>query len=697
MLTPASVAVIGASDDPTRIGGRPVAYMLRAGFPGPIWPVNPNRGAVQGLTAYPSIADVPDAPDACVIAVPAALVPETLEACADRGAKAAVILSSGFAEAGAEGEAAQSRIRAVVSERGIRVLGPNTLGLFNSRAKWMGTFASTILHGIPEPGPIGIASQSGAVGSELFALLRRRGLHTGIWITTGNEVDVDLADAVAYLAEDPDTRIIVVYAEGVRDGPAMRRALARASERQKPVLFLKSGRSEVGAAAVTSHTAALAGSDRIYEALFRQLGAVRVANAEELVDAAYAAALAPLPAGRNLLILTISGGAGVQMADAAADLGLSVPPPPPEAQAKLKALLPFAGIRNPVDTTAQVFNDISLIDRYLGILLEGGDYDAVALFLTSVAASEDVAPRLVAELARARARFPSVPLVVSLAAPSELTAPFTDAGYALFEEPTRAVRALSFLCRLSESRARTVGSPAVAVPPRAVRLANRTPDEDVAMRVLESWGVPCVERRLARSEEEAACAAAELGGRVALKIVSPDIVHKTDVGGVLLNVEGDGPVREGFRTLTARAASRRPDAALGGVLVARMVDDGEDAVVGVVMDPTFGPAVMVGLGGVLVEVLDDVAFRLAPFDANEALRMIAELKGARLFQAFRGRPELDVEALADLLAKMSALAEVEADALSSVDLNPVRVLPKGRGVVVLDAVIVPAASRSETA
>jgi len=696
LLAPESVAVIGASDDPTRIGGRPVAYMLRAGFPGPIWPVNPNRETVQGLRAYPSIHEVPGAPDACIIAVPAALVPQTLEACADRGARAAVILSSGFAEAGEDGKAAQSRIRDIARERGIRVLGPNTLGLFNSHVKWIGTFASTILHGTPKAGPIGIASQSGAVGSELFALLRRRGLDTGIWVTTGNEADVDLADAVAYLADDPDTRIIVVYAEGVRNGPAMRRALARASERHKPVLFLKSGRSEVGAVAVTSHTAALAGSDRIYDALFRQLGAVRVGNAEELVDAAYAAALAPLPAGRRLLILTISGGAGVQMADAAADLGLVVPPPSPEAQEKLKELLPFAGVRNPVDTTAQVFNDISLIDRYLSILLDDGDYDAVALFLTAVAASEDVALRLVAELSRARTRFPHVPLVISLAAPAELTAPFTNARYALFEEPTRAVRALAFLCRLSESLGREVVSPTVEAPPDAVRVTGGAPTEDAAMRVLESWGVRCVNRRLARSEDEAVRAADELGGRVALKIVSPDIVHKTDVGGVLLDLEGDGPIREGFRTLTERATSLRPDAEVEGVLVTSMVDEGEDAVVGVVKDPTFGPAVMVGLGGVLVEVLDDVAFRLAPFDEDEARRMIADVKGARLFRAFRGRPDLDVDALAALLSRVSVLAaaEAEAGALSSIDLNPVRVLPKGQGVVVLDAVIVPEPSPS---
>jgi acyl-CoA synthetase (NDP forming) len=692
LIAPKSVAVIGASDDPTRIGGRPVSYMLRAGFAGPIWPVNPNRDTVQGLPAYASISDVPEAPDVCIIAVAAPLVAEALEACADRAAKAAVILSSGFAEAGEDGKVAQSRIADIARDRGLRVLGPNTLGLFNAHTGWMGTFASTVLLGTPKPGPIGVASQSGAVGSELFHLLRRRGVDTGIWITTGNEVDVDLADAVSYLADDAATEVIAVYAEGVRDGPAMRAALIRAHAAGKPVIFLKSGRSPVGAAAVQSHTAALAGSDRIYGALLEQFGAVRVGTAEELVDAAYAAALQPLPRGRRLLILTISGGAGVQMADAAADLALPVLPPSVQVQERLTALVPFAGVRNPVDTTAQVFNDIGLIGQYLRILLEAGAYDALTLFLTSVAASESVARPLVAELDQALATFQDIPLILSLSAPPELTTPYTDAGYPVFEEPTRAVRAISLLSRLSESLARKLELPGVEVPTDAIRVPDRTLSEHGAMELLESWGVPCVNRRLVRSEDEAVRAAGALGGRIALQSVSPAILHKTEVGGGMLAVNGEDAVRSGYRTLLERVGARRPDAEIEGVLVAEMVEDGVDAVVGVVMDPTFGPAVMVGLGGVLVEVLDDVAFRLAPFGVAEAHRMIAALKGARLFGAFRGRPDMDVDALAALLSRLSMFAAAERGAVSSIDMNPVRVLPKGRGVMVLDAVIVPNSS-----
>jgi acyl-CoA synthetase (NDP forming) len=495
LLDPRSVAIIGASDDPTRIGGRPVSYLVRAGYAGSIWPVNPNRETVQGLRAYRSVSDLPEAPDACIVAVAAPLVVETIEACAARGVRSAIILSSGFAEAGEEGKAAQARITRVARDSGMRIVGPNTLGVFNARTKWMGTFASTILYGTPEAGPISIASQSGAVGSELFNLLRRRGLGTGVWVTTGNEADVSLADAVAYLATDPETRTIVVYAEGVRNGPAMREALTRASEAGKPVIFLKSGRSPVGAAAVEAHTAADAGSDAVYEGVFRQLGVVRVSNAEELVDAAYIATRAPLPAGRNLLVLTISGGAGVQMADAAEDLGLGVPSPSETAQEQLRALLPFAGVRNPVDVTAQVFNDMGLIGKYLRVLLEDGRYDAVALFLTSVAAPESVSGPLIAELHHAMSAFPGVPLVISLAAPAELVSSYTDAGYALFEEPTRAVRALSMLSRISESAGRTVRAPSVDVPRGAIRMENQGALEgDAAVKLLGSWGIDTADR-----------------------------------------------------------------------------------------------------------------------------------------------------------------------------------------------------------
>lgn len=631
LLAPKSVAVIGASDHPDRIGGRPVSYMLEAGFSGRIYPVNPNRETVQGLPAYPSIRDVPEAPDACVVAVPAAIVPETLEDCAERGVRSVVVFSAGFAEAGEVGRSTQDRIAQIAEHTGMRVVGPNCLGVFNARTRWIGTFASPIRRSLPVPGPFSIASQSGAVGSEILSLLRQKRLETGIWITTGNEADVDMADAIGYLVSDPDTKIIVAYAEGVRHGRKLRTALEWAAEADKPVIFMKTGRSKAGAAAVQAHTAALAGSERVYQALFRQLGVIEVRTFEELADAAYIASFPQRPTGRRLAIVSISGGVGVQMVDAATDLGLEVPELPADVQAELKALVPFASPRNPVDVTAQVFNDFSLVGRNLRIILREGDFDVATLYLTSVVAFEETSRELIAELDQVMADFPDVPLLVSLSAPPKITRLYENAGYPVFQDPTRAVKAAAVLGRIAEVRGRSVAAPPTRIHLGAIRLADLAVQargqertalaEHEAMEVLTSWAIPCVSGRPTHSE----------------------------------------------------ATTPETEAAA------------EEVAVGVWHDPTFGPVVSVGLGGVLAEVLDDAAVRLAPFGPDEAHRMISELAGARLLQGFRERPASDVPALAKLLADLSMFAAVENGAFERLDLNPIRVLPRGLGVVVLGA------------
>ncbi len=693
LIAPRSIAVVGASDDPTRIGGRPLGYMLRAGYAGPLWPVNPRRETVQGLPAFAGVADLPEGPDAAIVAVPAATVADTLEALADKGTKAAVVFSSGFAEMGEEGRALQNRISAIARGARIRVLGPNCLGIFNARCDWLATFSSSVDHLLPKPGPVSIASQSGAYGSHVFHLMRQRGVETGIWITTGNEADVDIADAIAYLAADPETKVIVAYAEGIRDGDATRAALSAAADAGKPVIFQKVGRSAVGAAAAASHTAALAGSDRVYDALFEQYGVLRVDTTDQMIDAAYIASRGSFPDGNALGIITISGGVGVQMADAAADFGLEVPAMPESTQQTLKELLPFAAVRNPVDITAQAFNDLSLITTNMRLMLEEGGYDVVVAFFTMIAASRYIADDLIETLRDTRARFPDKTIILSLIAPPEIVRHYEEGGYPVFEDPTRAVAAAQMLTRFGKFFARA-GAATMPAPPSGARPVPSEPlSERAAGELMACWGLPFVDHRLATSAHEAERAARDLGGAVVLKIASPDIGHKTDVGGVMVNVRADAAAAT-YDGLIGRVSAARPDATIEGVIVAAMAPDGVDAVVGVQNDSTFGPVVMVGLGGILVEVLEDVAFRLAPFGIDEARRMIAELRGARIFEGVRGAPASDVDALADLLARVSVFAAAEAERIESVDLNPVRVLPRGQsynggGVVVLDALIIP--------
>jgi acetate---CoA ligase (ADP-forming) len=689
IVDPRSVAIVGASNDPRRIGGRPLSYMLRAGYGGSIWPVNPTRSEVQGLPAFGSILDVPEAPDACIIAVESAKVASTLEACAERGVRGAVVFSSGFAEIGPEGRVCQDRMLEVARRAGIRLLGPNCLGVFNARSNWIATFSSPVQFELPRPGPVSIASQSGAVGSHIFELVRARGVQTGIWITTGNEADVDLADCIAYLARDEETRVIVAYAEGIRDGSAMRAALEEAALACKPVIFMKVGRSAVGAEAAASHTAALAGSDRMYDALFAQYGVLRVHTTDQLVDAAYAASRAIFPSGNRLGILTISGGVGVLMADAAEDLGLEVPPLPEEGQAMLKALVPYAAVRNPVDITAQAFNDLSLITANLEVMIESGSYDVVVAFFTMLAATAEVAVDLGRAFGGIRRRFPNVPVILSLITPPEVARLYEEGGFLVYQDPSRAVAAARVLTRFGRSFERGEAEPPPPVPDQALRIPQGPMSEGEAMNVLSSWGVDFPRRRVARSADEAAAAARELGKEVVLKVSSPDILHKTEVRGVLLGIRGEAQAREGFHLLMQRVREHRPSARIDGVLVAERIADGVEMVVGVVKDPVFGPAVMIGIGGVFVELLEDVVFRLAPFGIDEARQMIGELRFARVLDGFRGAPAADVDALATLLARVSVLATAEAERLDSLDLNPVRVLPNGRGVVALDAAIVP--------
>ncbi|MCH8998334.1 MAG: acetate--CoA ligase family protein, partial [Proteobacteria bacterium] len=615
----------------------------------------------------------------------AALVAHALEACAGAGVKSAVVFSAGFAEAGPEGAALQARVSEIARRTGLRVVGPNCLGVFNAAANFYATFSTSLDGGFPAPGQIAIISQSGAYGSHIFALARAKGLGVRYWITTGNEADVEIGECIAWAALAEDVRVIVAYAEGARDSSSLLNGLELARARGKPVIFMKVGRSAVGIAAAASHTAALAGTDAIYSAVFRQYGVYRARSTEDMLDAAYACCGGIYPRGRRLGLVTISGGVGVQMADDAADLGLDVAPMPEAAQARLKQILPFAATRNPVDITAQAFNDLSLVERNFEIMIEEGGYDAIIAFLTMVAASPYIVDDLLAMLGALRKRHPDRLMVLSLIAPPDLVARYQAAGYLVFEDPCRAVAAVAALVGFGESFARKPEAPP-PLPGPLPALPEGPVSERAAKALLAAAGIPLLEERLVANAEAAAQAARELGPPVALKLTAPGLAHKTEIGGVLLNVATAEAARAGFETLQARAAAA--GVAAEGVLVAPMAA-GVETILGVQRDPLFGPVVMFGLGGVLVEVLGDVAFRLAPFGRDEAHRMIREIKGFKVLEGVRGAPPADLEALAEALVRLSVLAAAEAERIESIDVNPFLVLPEGQGAVALDALVVP--------
>jgi acyl-CoA synthetase (NDP forming) len=676
--------VVGASDDPTRIGGRPIAYMLRQGFAGAILPVNPNRATVQGLPAFATVAALPQVPDVAIVAVPGEAAVQAVEDLGARGCRAAIVFTAGFAEVNEAGAALQERLVAAARRHGMRVLGPNCLGLFNATIHFYPIFSLSFEQGWPIPGNIGIASQSGAYGTHLFALSRARGLGTPVCITTGNEADVSLGEAIGWMAQAPEVEVICAYAEGIRESARFIAALELARRNRKPVVMMKVGRSALGRHAAKSHTASIAGDDAVTQAVLDEFGVVRAQTTEQMLDIAYAAAKRIYPVRNTMGVVTVSGGAGVLISDAAEAMGVAMPPLPEDAQAHLRSLISFSSPRNPVDCTAQAVNQTELFPQFLETTAAAGGYDALLVFLSQTGGSTTMGPRLRPYLQQARERFPDRLWVLSVIASPDKVKAYEADGFLVFEDPTRAVAAIAAMGRFGAAFAAPPREEIIAPP---VALPSRRPSEAEAKRILAAAGIPAVPERVCGSAEEAVAAAEAFGYPVVAKILSPDILHKSEIGGVILDLADADSVRAAYAALLARAAERAPDARIEGVLVAKQIRGAVEMALGIARDPVFGPVAMVGLGGVFIEILKDVAFRRCPFGEEEAAAMIRSLKGFPLLDGARGRPKADVAALLRALAALSRFAAGAGPRLISVDVNPLLVLPEGQGAFAADAVI----------
>ncbi|QDG75009.1 acetate--CoA ligase family protein [Labrenzia sp. PHM005] len=695
LLKPKSVAIIGASDDPNRIGGRPVQSTLAGGFKGQIYPVNPKRSTVQGLTAYPSITDVPEPVDCAIVAVPAPLVASTVADCAARGTKTTIVFSSGFAELGEDGAAMQDRIAATAKDAGMRLIGPNCIGAFSVSAGWFGTFSSVQASLRLAPGKTAIISQSGAYGAHMFYMAQRRGVATDMWVTTGNEADIDVAEVIAYYAKHPDVSTIMAYTEGAKDKDRICEALDLARAARKPVIMIKVGDTDVGAAAAATHTASLAGDDAIYDALFEQYGVYRAQSCQEMVDVAYACQTGIFPKGRKMAIQTVSGGVGIQMADETVKNGLDVPAMPEDLQKKLLGLIPYAGVRNPIDITGQVLNQPEVIGQGIDLSIRESGCDAFATYLASAPQSPGLKDFVLKTFKDLRDKHPDTPMALSMIATPEIIETYEALNIGCYEDPVMAIRAVAALAKFHETFERGRPQPAPALPKTAAPVPDNDVSEAGAKAILSSAGIPVTRDILVASAEEAVTAWHKIGGPVVLKIASPDILHKTEIGGVLVGLNTEAAISEGFDDILTRARAAHPDANIEGILVCEMVSGGVETVLGVTRDPVLGPAVMFGLGGIFVEVMKDVTFRLAPFGIDEAHRMIDGIKGRAMLDGVRGAPPADLDALAEALSRLSVFAAANSDRLESIDINPFVVLPKG--AVALDAVIVPRSPEPQTA
>ena len=686
LFAPRSIAVVGASEQTSKIGGIPLDYLLRFGYDGQLHAVNPRTRSVQGLPAHESLRAIGAPVDMAIVAVPQAQVAAVLDDAADAGVRTMVLFSSGYAEVGAEGAARQQVLAARAQAAGIRLLGPNCLGIMRPSHNVYATFAPAVNAGLVKPGRIGLISQSGAFGVYAYSLARERGLGLSLWATTGNEADVQLADGLAWLAQDPETDVIMAYLEGCRDGPRLRAALALAQQHGKPVVMVKVGASELGAAAAASHTASLAGDDAVYDAVFRRYGVLRVHGISDFFALAASASIARAPKGRSIGLLTVSGGVGALMADDASAAGLRVPPLSAAAQRQLLDWVPFAGPRNPVDITAQVTNDATLLERSATLMLQDQRFDSWLGFFAAAGLSPTVWPSIHALVKTLRAQHPDTLLAVSTLCSDERRQELEALRCLVFSDPGIAIRCIGALARWGESRPPPqlpqLPRPALRLPPGALSEAD-------SLALLAQAGVPVVTHRRVHTPDEAAAAVDALGGAIALKVASADIAHKSDAGGVALQLRDGEAARAAFERILHNARQARPDARIDGALAARMVSGGVECIAGVHRDPVFGPVLMFGLGGIHVEVLRDVSLRVLPIGRDEAHAMVRELRAFAILDGARGQAPTDLESIVDVLCALADFALRAGDALVSAEINPLIARPAAAGgAVAVDALVI---------
>lgn len=687
LLAPASIALVGASADLDKLGGRPLKFLLDKGYKGPIYPINPKYPEIAGLRCYPSISALPGPVDLAIVAVPARDVEATLDQLGAKGVPAAVVFSSGFAEMGEDGRAMEARMLAMARKHSIRVVGPNTLGLLNSFDAVMATF-SQYPSGPVAPGPVAFATQSGAFGTAIAALCRRRQLNLGYFVNTGNEADLAFPEVMAAMLADDRIRVGCGYLEGMKDGRAMIAMAAGALKQGKPIVVVKVGRTEAGARAAASHTGSLAVEDRVFDGIARQTGLIRAVNEEQMLDFVEAFAYCPLPEGTGIGVVTQSGGAGVLIADRAAELGLTIPTLTAATQARLRQIVPaFGSIANPVDVTAQFLAQPSILrDSIDAVMADPGVHIGI-VWMQLMDAHVDM---LVELFAQARANTAKPLIIVWVAASDKALTGLRERGVCVMRGADPAVEAAQALARYADTKQRLAPSPTPgrALPSDFHRSGGVVPTL-AAQSLLRAAGVILAPAELAKTPEDAGRIAGQLARSVALKIESPDIAHKTEVSGVRLGLTGE-EVTAAARDLIADVTVRKPGVRIDGVVVQPMASPGVEMVIGYRRDPAFGPVIMLGLGGIFVEVLKDVAFRAAPVSPDEVRVMIEDLKGKAVLRGARGKPAVDEAALAELVAAVSRFGAGAGDRLVELDLNPVIADPDGATAVDWLMVVEPA-------
>lgn len=698
LFHPRSVALIGASTEQNKLSGRPFRFFREYGYAGTVYPVNPKYQEIAGVPCFAKLSDIPGEVDLAVITLPATAVPEALAECGTKGVKAAAIISSGFAEVGGEGVRLQNDLQRIALENGIAVCGPNCSGFVYFPERVTATFSVGLDGGFPEAGPAAFISQSGALSSYILGAAKERGLAFRYWITTGNECVLSFTDYLQYLLEDPEVRLVLGYLEDARDGEAFQAAARRALALDKPLIILKAGRSEAGAKASVSHTGSLAGADEVYQAVFSQNGVLRADGLDELFDLALLAQAPRRPRGRRVQVVSISGAAGILIADVGSELGLEFSDLSPAIKDDLKKIMPpFASIGNPMDVTAEAVARPGLLTQAAEVILADPKVDNLVMFFGIVPGAHE---KLATGMAQVAQGTDKLVLMTWFPLPRpDIWMNLARAGVPVFSEPARGTRALGKMVQYVEARERnlTRHMTSIASPPgfesaieqildQARNQGRKALSEVEAKGLLKALGLRVPRGGLARNAMEAQLLFSSLHGPVALKASSPDLLHKTEAGVIRLDLKTPDEVGRGFEEIVAKATKWNSQARLDGVLVEEMIGgDTREVIVGARQDLRFGPIVTFGLGGVFVEAIRDFAVWPAPLSLNEAREMIRRIRGYRILTAFRGRPAADLEAVAQVLCDVGQLACQWQERIAELEINPLFVLPEGSGVIVGDA------------
>jgi len=691
LLRPKGIAVIGASKTPGKIGHTVVKNLIDSGYEGGIYPVNPDGEEILGLTTYKSILDVSEPVDAAAIAIPAKFVNDVAKECGEKGVKGLIVITSGFSEVG-ETDLEEELVK-IAHHYGMRVLGPNVVGTLSNSDNLNASFAPFL----PLNGSASLVSQSGALLIAMDAITYTRRIGFDKLVSIGNMSDINFADLVSWLDEDENTNCITLYIEGLKDG---RRFIEESAKASKPVVVLKAGVSEHGAAAAASHTGSLAGAQKIYGAAFRQAGAIQATDLGDLFDCTLALSLQPPMKGDNVLILTNGGGVGVLATDSAEEAGIPLSFAPESVQKELKKHMPsFGSAKNPVDLTGMAGNEWYHDSVKFAFTHDWVDSLVVLYCETAITNPMEIAKAI--HKAIQETGITDKPVTVSFVGgerSNEAMQWLVENGIPAYNAPDLAVKAMGTLkeyARLETMKKESVqqnhffDTKAARDTIAKVRAdGRRSLTEIESKKIFEAYGLPVVKTHLSTSEDEAVKMAEELGYPVVLKIVSPDILHKSDAGGVKVDIEDEANVREAYQTILKNAKEYKSDADIHGIVVQQMAPWATEIIIGSVNDPTFGATVMFGLGGIFVEVLEDVTFRVAPISEAEASSMLDEIRGAPILEGTRGEAPRDKKELAKTLAKYAFMITDLSDEISETDANPVIVYEEGKGLTIVDARII---------